>query len=77
MEKVGAIRLSVASSYDQNSSLEDVIQEYNKHFPRALLDTRSDLVKKYLKRSFDEIHCLVQLSERYDFNVMWNYFKIA
>jgi len=50
--------------------LEDVIQEFNKYFPKALLDSKSDLVKKYLKRSFDEIHPLVQLSERFDYNIL-------
>lgn len=73
-EKLGAHRFSCVSSYGQQTLLQDLVEEYNTYFPKQVLDNKNNIVQKYLKRNFEEIHPLVQVAEQYEHNVLWQHF---
>lgn len=76
-EKIGAYRLSIASSFDQNGYLTEVIDEFNTYFPKTVLTQKNTIVQKYLVGNFEDVAKLTQQNETYNFQPLWHNFRIA
>ena len=76
-ERLGAQRFSTVSGYGDQESLEELVSEYCEYFPKKVLGCKNELVQKYTRRNFEDIHSQIQTCEQFEANVLWQHFKVA